>query len=115
MSTAEECLRFSSLFEAELLLELMLRYWKHPLAHDREFRQTVIEDAAEALQHSVDGEALMEGMAPDEFNFVAAVYYVEWRHLSDNLEEEQRPEREVWLKRLRRALPSCFCRQDDLA
>ena len=37
MSIAKESLRMTGLFEAEVLVELMLRHWKHLLATDRDF------------------------------------------------------------------------------
>jgi len=114
MSTAEESLRFSCLFEAELLLELMLRYWEHPLGADKDFRQDLIENAAEVLKHSVDGEMLMEDIKPEEMNFVAAVWYVEWRQITDEPGHDPGGKRAAWLEKVRKAVPSCFCGQNDL-
>ena len=34
---AEASLEFTGLFEVEVLLELMLRFWGHPLADNRKF------------------------------------------------------------------------------
>ena len=36
MSQFDAAIRFCGLFEAELLVDLMLRYWEHPCAGDRE-------------------------------------------------------------------------------
>jgi hypothetical protein len=49
MSVAKRCLAFSGLFEAEVLIELMLRYWGHPLATDKDFRESLLESAASVL------------------------------------------------------------------
>jgi hypothetical protein len=89
----------------------MLRYWHHPWAEDREFRNGLLESAAEALRASVAGEVLMADVLPQDMNLVAAVWYVEWAALADAAEhgtgECQR--RQDWLKRVRHAVPSCFC------
>ena len=55
MSIARASLKLSGLFEAELLLELMLRYWNHPLADDRDFRNNLLENAAESAPHGRGG------------------------------------------------------------
>ena len=117
MSSADEAYRFCRLFEAELLLELMLRHWRHPLADDSDFRNALIESTTEVLKASCKGEALFEDLAPSDMNFVAAVWYSEWTTLqnaSRGIGPDQRRRREKWLASLRRAVPSCFCRQDDL-
>jgi hypothetical protein len=108
MSIAKKCLDLTGLFEAELLLELMLRYWEHPLASNEQFRQNLLERAAEVLRSSVRGQQLMEDVPPSEMNFVAAVWYAEWSWLLD-LPKNRQGRRRTWLKRLRRAMPSCFC------
>jgi hypothetical protein len=63
-SVAKKCLAFSGLFEAELLLELMLRFWEHPLAADRDFRNDLLENAADALRSSISGQQLIEEIPP---------------------------------------------------
>jgi hypothetical protein len=113
MSIAEKCLEFSGLFEAELLLELMLRYWHHPLADDKEFRNDVLERAAEALRAAIGGETLIESVPAHELNFVAAVWYVEWASVSAGAEDPG-GKRQEWLESVRGAVPSCFCAQEDL-
>lgn len=113
-SVAKKCLAFSGLFEAELLLELMLRFWEHPLAADRDFRNELLEGAAEALRSSIAGQPLIEAIPPANMNFVAAVWYVEWNAVPDEAADSQ-GERRAWLDRIRRALPSCFCPPDDLS
>jgi hypothetical protein len=118
MNTAKQAYRFCSSFEAELLLELMLRFWRHPLADNRDFRNALIESATEALRASLDGEQLIQSVPPAQMNFVAAVWYVEWVSLQAadrDLAVEERDLREAWLSRVRQAIPSCFCDQTDLS
>jgi hypothetical protein len=110
MSLAKKSLRYSGLFEAELLVELMLRYWQHPQAEDRYFRNQLLENAAEVLRDCVAGTRLMESIRPEHMNLVAAVWYAEWSALNSPAPPgESAPEREAWLERVRHALPSCFC------
>jgi len=73
-SVAKACLRFTGLFEAELLTELMLRFWKHPLADDAEFRSNLLESAADVLRASADGERIFDELKPNRVNFVAAIW-----------------------------------------
>ncbi|MEZ6129534.1 MAG: hypothetical protein R3C59_12695 [Planctomycetaceae bacterium] len=67
---------FAGTFEAELLLELMLRHFGHPLATDREYRNSLLEAVAGVLHASADGEILIEDFPPDDMNFVAAPWFV---------------------------------------
>jgi hypothetical protein len=113
MTLTEKCLAFSGLFEAELLIELMLRYWSHPLALDEEFRTALLEGAADALRSCIAGQQLMEDIPPDQMNLVAAAWYAEWNALSSGVEDPQ-GQRQLWLDNLRQAIPSCFCRPDRL-
>jgi len=113
MSVAKKCLSFSGLFEAELLIELMLRYWEHPLASVPDFRNELLERAAEALRLSIAGQQLMEAIPPKQMNFVAAVWYAEWCAVSNGA-EDPRGKRKAWLKKIRRTIPSCFCPPDRL-
>jgi hypothetical protein len=106
-------LAFSGLFEAELLIELMLRYWNHPLAADAEFRNHLLESAAEVLRASIAGQQFMEDLPPKHMNFVAAVWYVEWSALH-NGEVERKVQRRKWLDKVHKAVPSCFCPPDGL-
>jgi hypothetical protein len=55
-------LAFSGLYEAELLIELMLRHWQHPLAEDGEFRNNLLEGAADVLRSCVAGQPALEGI-----------------------------------------------------
>jgi hypothetical protein len=114
MSVAKKCLAFTGLFEAELLVELMLRYWGHPLAAKADFRNNLLEGACEALRSSIAGEQLMEDIPPKQMNFVAAVWYVEWSGLQDGVVERKK-QRHKWLDKVRKAIPSCFCPLDRLS
>jgi hypothetical protein len=109
VSIAKRSARYTGLFEAELLLELMLRYWQHPLADEREFRNELLEKAAEALRTAAQGQQLIEELPAGDTNLVAAIWYVEWAALSASHEVQHRQAREDWLERVRRSLPSCFC------
>jgi hypothetical protein len=113
MSTAQECLAFSGLFEAELLNELMLRHWAHPLANDVEFRNYLLEGAAEALRESVAGEQLADDIPPNQMNFVAALWLVEWNALANGAEDPDGL-RSKWLDMVKKTVPSCFCNPDRL-
>ncbi|MDI6448636.1 hypothetical protein [Anaerobaca lacustris] len=117
MSIAGDSLRFCQMFEGELLAELMLRYWEHPRADDADYRNGLIENAAAAIRASMDGNKLMEDIEPSQMNFVAAVWYAEWAGLQSESSEISATDlrlRESWLETVRRAMPSCFCNQDDL-
>src|SRR6267154_1271415 len=101
MSVARRCLECASLFEAELLTELMLRYWKHPLADDSEFRNDLLETATQALQNAANGAQLLDSLAPENTNLVAAIWYAEWAAMRTS-EAEDPPDihqqRENWLE-----------------
>jgi hypothetical protein len=77
MSIAEKSFQITGIFEAELLVELMLRFWDHPFADNREYRQNLLESAAEALRSSMSGIQLHPNLKPDELNLVAAIWVVE--------------------------------------
>src|SRR5271169_4724874 len=113
MSVAEGCLAFSGLFEAEVLVELMLRFWAHPHAADDEFRNNLLEGAADALRSCVAGEKILEEVPASETNFIAAMWYVEWSALASGSDDPQ-GQRQAWLEKIRKSLPSCFCPLDDL-
>jgi hypothetical protein len=112
-SIAKGCLRFTGLFEAEVLLELMVRYWEHPLAADRDFRNGLLEGAAEALRLCVSGQEIIAEVPPKDTSFIAAVWYVEWCALAAG-DEDPQGLRQAWLERIRQTLPSCFCAMEDL-
>jgi len=114
-NTAKRCLAICPLFEAELLLELMLRDWKHPFAAEESFRQNLLESATELLMAASDDsctEVFIEGMSAYEMNFVSAVWYIEWSAVQDDCQVQER--RREWLRDIRRSLPSCFCPTDFL-
>jgi hypothetical protein len=114
-SIAKKSLAVCQLFEGELLLELMLRYWQHPLAEDDSFRNELIEVVTTVLQEAAAGAIFFEGISPQNMNFVAALYYAELRSCEDaTLEGEDTAAREEWLTTIRRSLPSCFCDPDLL-
>lgn len=111
-SIAEASLAASGLFEAEILTELLLWRWNHPLKDDAEFRNGLLEDAALALRRAASGEQLLETLPAQETNLIAAIYYVEWNLIGSGGDPDGA--RRKWLDDLRRAIPSCFCAQDDL-
>ena len=115
-SIAQECLRFTGLFEAELLTELILRFWQHPLADNSEFRSGLLESAAEVLQASVDGERLFDELEPQNVNFVAALWYAESVSVSEpgEMSASEQAQRTQWLSTLTKVLPSCFCNPELL-
>lgn len=119
MSIAKESLRMTGLFEAELLIELMLRFWHHPLCNDRWFRDQLLENAAEALRLSIAGTQLIEALRPKHMNLVAAVHYVEWSAVSamqpDASNAVEIQQRQEWLAAIRHAIPGCFCDPEELA
>lgn len=113
---AKTSLDFTGLYESELLVELMLRYWKHPSADDSSFRKNLLEMAAEALRAAVSGELLIEGLPPDQMNLVAAVWFAEWNRVSDDSDsaDDERNAVETWLSAVRRSIPGSFCDQQLL-
>ena len=114
-NTAKQCLAICPLFEAELLLELMLINWEHPFAADEVFRQELLESATELLMTASDEsctEVFIKGLPAKEMNFVSAIWYTEWCGIQhDNRERESRQQ---WLSKIRVSLPSCFCPTDLL-
>jgi hypothetical protein len=116
MSTAKQSLQITGLFESEVLVELMLRYWDHPLADERDYRQALLESAAEALRLSIKGTQLLPNLKPNELNLVAAIWYAESTSLQSDPPDSvaETAAREAWLYRLEKHLPSCFCSPDDL-
>ena len=112
-SIAENSLAAAGLFEAEVLTELLLWRWDHPLKHDAEFRNNLLEDATTALRRAIAGEQFIESVPAAEMNLIAAIYYVEWNSIS-NGDGGPYVARRQWLDHVRRSLPSCFCSQADL-
>lgn len=116
MSIAKESLRMTGLFEAEVLVELMLRFWKHPLAENEEFRSQVLEVAVEALRAAAKGHQLIEELPAKDMNLIAAIWYVESVSLQADpqISKAEYRARKKWLRSIRHALPSCFCSADLL-
>jgi hypothetical protein len=113
MSIAEESLRLTGIFEAELLVELMLRYWEHPYADEPDFRHDLLEAAAQVLQAAVIGQTFIDDVPSEKMNLVAAVWYAE----TNSLDAGHSPEieqRRIWADRVRHAVPSCFCNPQSL-
>ncbi len=111
-SLAQGALEICSLFEGELLVELMFRQWDHPQADDRDYRSTLLETTTEVLQAAVGGTSLIKGLPARDTNFVAALYYAETRALENpdtDLDHESMARRKNWLDCVRHSLPSCFC------
>lgn len=110
-SIAKGCLQFTGLFEAELLTELVLRFWEHPLANDRSFRNDLLESASEILRASVAGQRMFEELEPKNVNFVAALWHAEYVGLSTETESspKEAKARRKWLNAVMHAVPSCFC------
>ena len=112
---AEKSLDLTNLFEAEVLVRLMLRSWLHPLRDDDNFANDLLESASEVLRASIQGEKFIEGLPPASMNLIAALWYVEY--CAVEAEEAATPERsgrQEWLASVRQALPSCFCDPSDL-
>lgn len=108
-------LGFTGTFEAELLTELMLRFWSHPLAADESFRSGLLESAAEVLLDASRGTRLLEEVPANEMNLVAALWFAEFTTLTTvSHKDSVLRERQEWLTRVRSALPSCFCDQSSL-
>jgi hypothetical protein len=114
-SIAQKSLDITSLFEAEVLVQLMLRNWGHPMADDPEFANGLLENASEALRQAIRGVTLIEGVPSSDLNLIAAVWYVEECAVNQEaIDAEEAAARRNWLSAVRRALPSCFCNPSDL-
>ncbi len=108
---AKVSLDFTGLYESELLTELMLRFWNHPNADNADFRNILLETAAEALRAAVAGQQLIEGLPPNEMNLVSAIWFAEWNRIENDTEvsSDERAAVETWLATLRLSIPACFC------
>lgn len=115
MNIAKKSYRLAGLFEAELLVELMLRYWEHPCADDSEFRNNLLESAIEGLRLASEGQPIMEGLAARSTNLVAAIWVAEAMAIAEgSSDEREREARDRWCNVVRRSVPSCFCDPQDL-
>jgi hypothetical protein len=114
---AEVSLDFTGLYESELLTELMLRYWNHPSADDDEFRNTLLETAAEVLRASIAGETFIENVPPEQMNIVSAIWFAEFHRIENDSDVNGHEKIAVqeWLRKVRRSVPACFCDQDLLS
>ena len=111
-SVAQMCLDLTGLFEAEVLVKLMLHRWQHPYVADDEFANGLLENAAQLLRMAVSGEGSPPGIPAESLSLIAAIWWAEQLQLTANsLDLEQRRK---WLDAVRRALPSCFCDPGDL-
>jgi len=100
-------------FEYELLIELMLRHWNHPLADESEYRNELLEAVAELLARASQGTSFGD-MPAHETNLVYAVWFIESESIGHDDHSAILVLRKQWLDAVRRALPSCFCSQDLL-
>jgi hypothetical protein len=116
MATADDSLKLASLYEAELLVELMLRYWRHPHRDDADYRNALLESAVGVLKASAEGTQFIDMVPPKAMNLVAAVWYVEWNALDEPAvtDPSVRDERLEWVTAVRRSIPACFCDPQDL-
>jgi hypothetical protein len=110
MSIAKNALRLASFFEAEVLVNLMLRFWKHPQYEKPGYASVLLDTASEVLLASSKGEKLIEDMKPADVNLIAAIVYAETSTLAGDpsIDRKDRMARQRWIAKVRRALPSCF-------
>jgi hypothetical protein len=114
-SIAAKSLEMAGLFEAEVLVQLMLRCWKHPLADEVEFANSLVESASDVLRESVRGVTLIQGIPAADMNLIAAVWYVEDCSVNQGgIDLDEAEARREWLAAVRSSLPSCFCNPSDL-
>jgi hypothetical protein len=113
-SIVEKSFEITSLFEAELLVRLMLWRWGHPLADDEDFANTLLEEASAALRDAIDGEQLIDRLPANQMNLVAAIWYAEHCAVEQETDQKAIEARQAWLSAMRRALPSCFCDPSEL-
>ena len=114
-SVVEGAIDFSGLFESEVLIDLLLRCWEHPLADDEDFRNDLLESATQALHYAAAGNSLIDGLPASKTNFIAAIWYSESVALSVNsieIPNEILEKRKKWLGLIRRSIPSCFHEQE---
>lgn len=113
-STAAESLRFTALFEAEVLTQLLLDRWGHPSAKSSEYAQELLEQAADILRQSARGIGFIENVEPSDMNYIAAAWYAEWSSVANDPSSDPGGRRRAWLDAVRRTFPSCFCDPNEL-
>jgi len=117
---AERALAICSLFESEVLVNLLLKHWGHPLEDDDQYRTNLLESATDLLRTAAApgcSEIFIENMPANDMNLIAALWYVEQCTLQSPIASKvpgEHAKRQEWLLHVRRALPSCFCAVDDL-
>jgi hypothetical protein len=115
INIAKKSLEITGLFEAELIVWLMLRYWKHPFADNKDFANDLLESASSVLRSAAQGEQIIEGLPATALNLVAAIWYSEYCDVeSGGADPDTIGARQEWLEAVRRTLPSCFCDPSDL-
>jgi hypothetical protein len=114
-TTVEKCFDMTSLFEAEVLVQLMLARWEHPSSDDPDFASDLLEGASQILRESMGGEEVLEGVPPEDVSLITAIWCAEHRAVDPGRDDpDSLAARKAWLKSVRRALPSCFCDSSDL-
>lgn len=103
---------FTSTFEFELFVFLIMDKWGHPHADVDEYKNEFLEQIAEVLRSAIDGEQHIATLPSDEMNLVAAAWYVE--QIKQELPSDERIQITVWCNKIRSSLPSCFCATKDL-
>ncbi len=93
MSRLDVMIQLCGLYEAELLVALMLDRWAHPRAEDKDFANHLLETAADILNQSKQGERFIDDIPPADMNFVAAIWYAEWCQVQGSNEPDV-PERQ---------------------
>jgi len=114
MSIVKRSLDLTGMFEAEILIQLLLWRWDHPFKDDLEFQNELLENAAVALKEAIDGQQLFDDLPALETNLIAAVYFAEWSAITSGSEDID-GRRQKWLDQLRATIPSCFHPQNDLS
>ena len=116
---ADKSLIICSLFESEILVWLVLKNWNHPLAEDAEYRTILLETATDVLAAAASQgthHTFIEGLAAQDMNLIAALWYAENRALEEvaSTSTDELAGRVQWMENIKRTLPSCFCPIDDL-
>lgn len=110
-SIAQRCLKIGGLFEAEVLVELMLRYWDHPFADQAEYRNDLLETANQILERATEGNQIIDTLSPEDTNLIVAIWYAEHTGLlNDEPSQDVKitSARRAWLESVKKSIPSCF-------